>query len=179
MELKLKQLINKSPLSKLTFDDLPMSLFINEGQSSDEVFHYEVITDSDSFFEIEILIKSGKIKSILLINCNKNDIEYVDMLPIDLNRVVSGNPILDLAMFDIPINDNYFKRFHRENGFKLLMAENGVEIRLDMLITPLKYIDVGESCFLGFSEENILQSFIVIWSSKMHKEYFEQSISPR
>jgi hypothetical protein len=178
MRLIIKEIIKKELASKLSVNgDLPIKLDVNINDTFDEVLHYEVVTDHDSFFEIEILKSGGMIKSILLTNCNERDIEYVPTLSIDLSEVITGEPLIDTTVFGLSESENYFDKFYREKGFRLLIAENGIKIKLSNNNLSKKIISIGNQCFLGVSDENEINSFIVIWLSKNQKIQFEESIS--
>lgn len=178
MGLIIKEIIKKELASSFSVNgDLPIKLDVNINNTLDEVLHYEVVTDYDSFFEIEILKNSGMIKSILLINCNRRDIEYVTTLSPNLSEVITGEPLIDTTVFGLSESENYFDRFYRKKGFRLSVAENGIEIKLNNNNPPKKIIGIGKQCFLGVSDENEINSFIVIWSSKNQKVQFEESIS--
>ncbi|HTO37046.1 MAG TPA: hypothetical protein VL021_01370 [Brumimicrobium sp.] len=177
MGLKIKEIIEKKLLSSLSInDDLPIKLDINMNEKFEEVLHYEIVTDNDSFFEIEILKDSGAIKSILLINCNEKDIKYTPELFLDLSKVITGEPLIDTSIFVLSESQNYFERFYREKEFKLLIAKNGIEIRFNINNLSKRTISIGGECFLGISDENKINSFIIIWASENQKQRFKESI---
>jgi len=178
MGLKIKEIIEKEPLSSLSInDDLPIKLDVNVNETFEEVLHYEIVTDNDSFFEIEILKSDGRIKSILLTNCNEKDVKYVPALSTNLSELITGEPLIDTTVFGLSEPEDYFDRFYREKEFKLLLAENGIEMKLNNNSISKKIINIGKQCYLGISDENEINALILIWSSKSQKEQFEESIS--
>lgn len=175
MGIRIKEVQEVELLGKFLFDEsLPITLNLNEGDIFDEVLHYEVITDSDSFFEIEIFKNSGKIKTILLTNCNEKDIINVDSIFIEPNKVVKGEPILNTSYFNTEEND-YFGRFLREKGFSILKSNDGISIKLKKE-EPLKYIFFNKNCYFGVSNINQILVFTMLSIDADDMECFNSSI---
>lgn len=162
MGLTVKEILNSGTHGTLTFDGtIPFTLVLNEHTESD-VLHYELISQNDSFFEIELFKSNGEIKSIILVNANKKDIQ--DMGALDFNMenvtVVKGEPIIDVTLFNSNNNSDYFDRFHREHGFTISISKQGLSIVIDK--TPItSYVQLLDHCFLGLSAENKLISFVI------------------
>lgn len=176
MSLIVSKILDKQLFGDLSFDNpLPLSVLLNESNEIEGVLHYEIITESDSFFEIEILKQSGKIKSILLTNYNEKDLVVVRDLEIEKSKIVKGELIIDTSIFNTTEDNEYFGRFKREKGFTVIKAKNGVRIKLENK-EPAKFIEIYESCFFGISDKNQILNFTIINIDENQLKQFSQSI---
>ncbi len=177
MRLRIKEIIEKEISSSLNIGgDLPIILELNKKDTYEVVLYYEIVTDNDSLFEIEILQNDGRIKSINLINISEKDAEYVSTLSTNLSEAITAEPLIDTTIFPISKPEDYFERFYRVKDFKLFIAENGIEIKLNNSSLTKNIIDVGQQCYLAISDKNEINSFFVNWSSGNQKEQFEKSL---
>lgn len=159
MSLFVKEIVVKQIRQSLSFDGvIPLSFLIIYNDNDNDILHYEVVTKYDSFFEIEIFKKNGKIKSIILMNINKKDAKETSLIDIKEKIKLSGLPIINTDTFKK--TENYFDRFQREDFLEVEYDNKSIKIIINKII-PSKYIEMCNGCYLGLTAKGELSEFVI------------------
>jgi len=175
MEIKIKEILQGSiQVNIMINNEVPLAISINKAEEGKhDIFHYEFVSDSDSFFEIEIFKKSGEIKSLLLVNFNETDLEKVDSKKNVFNTTLKGEPIIDVSSSS---NDDYFDNFFRTNYFRIIIYQDCYEFLISDHEAK-SYIELSKKCFFGISEFGLLTSVLINGLSKDENEKLNTMIN--